>query len=380
MNILVAPDKFRGSLEAAEVCDAIENGVRKAYPDAKITAIPLADGGEGTSKILTRQANGTDVTITVMDPLNRQVKATYGISEDHQVAFIEMAAASGLGLLSIEERNPLLTSTFGTGQLIVDALDRGVKKIILGIGGSATTDGGIGMAEALGYSFKDSEGHTLLPNGQSLEKIASIDKHNADPRLALISVIVACDVTNPLFGKEGAAFVYGPQKGADPEMVVRLDAGLENLTQTATRAFGRDVSLVPGAGAAGGLGAGCMWFLNAVLKDGISIVMEQCNIAALVSNADLVITGEGKVDEQTLAGKVVKGLAGLCKSHHVPLAVVCGTLQITPEQAKDAGMTYAVSVLNRPMDLNAAQSEAFQLVSDATFQLMRLFFFNRGAV
>jgi len=282
--------------------------------------------------------------------------------------------------LNIEKRNPLLTSTFGTGQLIVDALDRGVKKIILGIGGSATTDGGIGMAEALGYSFKDQKGHTLLPNGQSLEKIASIDKHNADPRLALVSVVVACDVTNPLFGKEGAAFVYGPQKGADPEMVTRLDAGLENLSQVATRAFGRDVSLVPGAGAAGGLGAGCMWFLNAVLKDGISIVMEQCNISSLVEKADLVITGEGKVDEQTLAGKVVKGLAGLCKSHHVPLAVVCGTLQITPEQAKDAGMTYAVSVLNRPMDLNAAQSEAFKLVSDATFQLMRLFFFNRGAV
>lgn len=380
MNILVAPDKFRGSLEAAEVCDAIENGVIKAYPNAKVTTIPLADGGEGTSKILTRQANGSEVMVTVMDPLNRPVKATYGLSEDHQVAFIEMAVASGLGLLKTEERNPLRTSTFGTGQLIVDALDRGVKKIILGIGGSATTDGGIGMAEALGYSFKDSEGHTLLPNGQSLEKIVSIDKHNADPRLALVSVVVACDVTNPLFGKEGAAFVYGPQKGADPEMVARLDQGLENLAQVATRAFGRDVSQVPGAGAAGGLGAGCMWFLNAVLKDGISIVMEQYNIAALVEKADLVITGEGKVDEQTLAGKVVKGLAGLCKSHHVPLAVVCGTLQITPEQAKDAGMTYAVSVLNRPMDLNAAQNEAFKLVSDATFQLMRLFFFNRGAV
>ncbi len=380
MNILVAPDKFRGSLEAAEVCNAIENGVKKAYPNAKVTTIPLADGGEGTSKILTRQANGSEVTITVMDPLNRPVKATYGLSEDHHVAFIEMAAASGLGLLKIDERNPLRTSTFGTGQLIVDALDRGVKKVILGIGGSATTDGGIGMAEALGYSFKDSEGHTLLPNGQSLEKIASIDKHNADPRLALVSVVVACDVTNPLFGKEGAAFVYGPQKGADTEMVVRLDAGLENLAQVATRAFGRDVSLVPGAGAAGGLGAGCMWFLDAELKDGISIVMEQCNIVALVEKADLVITGEGKVDEQTLAGKVVKGLAGLCRSHHVPLAVVCGTLQITPEQAQAAGMTYAVSVLNRPMDLNAAQNEAYSLVSDATFQLMRLFFFNRGIV
>lgn len=367
-------------MEAAEVCDAVTNGVKKAYPNAQVTAIPLADGGEGTSKILTRQANGSEVSVTVLDPLNRPIKATYGLSEDHQVAFIEMAAASGLGLLKTEERNPLRASTFGTGQLLVDALDRGVKKIILGIGGSATTDGGIGMAEALGYAFKDAEGHTLHPNGESLGKIASIDTHNADPRLALVSVVVACDVTNPLFGKEGAAFVYGPQKGADTEMVVQLDHGLQTLAHVATRAFGRDVSLVAGAGAAGGLGAGCMWFLDAVLKDGISIVMEQCNIASLVANADLVITGEGKVDEQTLAGKVVKGLAGLCKSHRVPLAVVCGTLQITAEQAKDAGMTYAVSVLNRPMDLNAAQNEAFQLVSDATFQLMRLFFFNRGTV
>lgn len=380
MNILVAPDKFRGSLEAAEVCDAVTDGVKKAYPNAKVTAIPLADGGEGTSKILTQVTGGWEVSVTVMDPLNRQIKATYGISGDHEVAFIEMAAASGLGLLKAEERNPLRTSTFGTGQLIVDALNRGVKKIILGIGGSATTDGGIGMAEALGYAFKDAEGQTLLPNGESLTKIASIDRHNADPRLSLVSVVVACDVTNPLFGKDGAAFVYGPQKGADPEMVVQLDLGLQNLAQVAARAFGSDVSQVSGAGAAGGLGAGCMWFLNAELKEGISIVIEQCDIASLVANADLVITGEGKVDEQTLAGKVVKGLAGLCKSHRVPLAVVCGTLQITPEQAMDAGMTYAVSVLNRPMDLNAAQSEAFKLVSDATFQLTRLFFFNRGAV
>lgn len=380
MNILVAPDKFRGSLEAVEVCDAVTDGVKKAYPNAKVTAIPLADGGEGTSKILTQVTGGWEVSVTVMDPLNRQIKATYGISGDHEVAFIEMAAASGLGLLKAEERNPFRTSTFGTGQLIVDALNRGVKKIILGIGGSATTDGGIGMAEALGYAFKDAEGHTLLPNGESLTKIASIDRHNADPRLSLVSVVVACDVTNPLFGKEGAAFVYGPQKGADQEMVVQLDLGLQNLAQVAARAFGSDVSQVSGAGAAGGLGAGCMWFLNAELKEGINIVIEQCDIASLVADADLVITGEGKVDEQTLAGKVVKGLAGLCKSHRVPLAVVCGTLQITPEQARNAGMTYAVSVLNRPMDLNAAQSEAFRLVSDATFQLTRLFFFNRGAV
>lgn len=363
-----------------EVCKAVETGIRKAYPNARITSIPLADGGEGTSKILTRQANGSEVSVTVLDPLNRPIEAFYGLSEDRQVAFIEMAAASGLGLLAVDERNPLLTSTFGTGQLIVDALDKGVKKIILGIGGSATTDGGIGMAEALGYAFKDAEGHTLLPNGQAMGKIRSIDTRNVDSRLALVSITVACDVVNPLYGPDGAAHIYGPQKGADPEMVVQLDHGLANLAMIATRVFGRDVSLVPGAGAAGGLGAGCMWFLNAVLKDGISIVMEQCNVAALVGTADLVITGEGKVDEQTLSGKVVKGLAGLCKAHHVPLAVVCGTLQITPEQARSAGMTYAVSVLDRPMDLDTAQGEAFRLVSDATFHLAQLFFFNRGSV
>lgn len=377
MNILVAPDKFRGSLEAVEVCNAIETGILFAYPDANVTTIPLADGGEGTARILTRQAGGSEVFVTVNDPLGRPVDASYGLSADNQVAFIEMAAASGLGLLTNDERNPLLTSTYGTGELIKDAIGRGVRKIILGIGGSATTDGGIGMAAALGYSFLDQNGVELTPNGVSLTHIYSIVKPQNDPGLSDIIIIVACDVTNPLYGPDGAAHVYGPQKGADPEMVALLDDGLKNLSQVAGETFGRDVSKVPGAGAAGGLGAGCMWFLNATLKDGISIVMEQCNIAALVENADLVITGEGKVDEQTLSGKVVKGLAELCKGYDVPLAVVCGTLQITTEQASDAGMTFAVSVLNRPMDLHTAQQEAFDLIKDATFQLVRLFFFNR---
>jgi glycerate kinase len=377
VNILVAPDKFRGSLEAVEVCQAIETGILLAYPDANVTTIPLADGGEGTARILTRQAGGNEVIVTVNDSLGRPVDASYGLSADNQVAFIEMAAASGLGLLSNDERNPLLTSTYGTGELIKDAIGRGVGKIILGIGGSATTDGGIGMAAALGYSFLDQKGVELTPNGVSLTHIYSIVKPQNDPGLSDIIIVVACDVTNPLYGPDGAAHVYGPQKGADPEMVALLDDGLKNLSQVAGETFGRDVSKVPGAGAAGGLGAGCMWFLNATLKDGISIVMEQCNIAALVENADLVITGEGKVDEQTLSGKVVKGLAELCKGYDVPLAVVCGTLQITTEQASDAGMTFAVSVLNRPMDLHTAQQEAFDLIKDATFQLVRLFFFNR---
>lgn len=379
MKILVAPDKFRGSLEAAEVCDAVKQGVLQAYPDAEVTTIPLADGGEGTSAILTSQANGRQVNLTVTDPLGRPLQAVYGISEDEKVAFIEMAAASGLALLSIHERNPLLTSTYGTGELIRDALDRGVSKIILGIGGSATTDGGIGMAGALGYTFFGADGEKLVPNGGALGHIHSIDASQRDPRLDNTSIIIACDVTNPLYGENGAAYIYGPQKGATPAMVPMLDEGLANLARVASEAFGRDVSGTPGAGAAGGLGAGCMWFLSATLKDGISIVMEQCNVPGLIAQSDLVITGEGKVDEQTLSGKVVKGLAGLCQDHGVPLAVVCGTLQITARQAQEAGMTYVTSVLNRPMDLNAAQTEAAGLIRDATFQLVRLFFFNRGA-
>ncbi|WP_031525679.1 glycerate kinase [Dyadobacter crusticola] len=374
MNILVAPDKFRGSLEADEVCNAICEGILLAYPNASVTALPLADGGEGTAQILTKQAAGTQVEVKVSDPLGREIIASYGLSGDGKVAFIEMAAASGLKLLSEEERNPLLTSTFGTGELIIDALDKGAKKIILGIGGSATTDGGIGLASALGYRFFDKNSKMLGVNGGALSLIERIETTNVDPRLNATSIVVACDVTNPLFGENGAAYVYGPQKGATAEMVEILDQGLRNLTVVATKTFNRDYSGAPGAGAAGGLGAGCMWFLNAELKDGVSIVIDQSNMAELIKKADLVITGEGKIDEQTLSGKVVKGLADFCAKYQVPLAAVCGTLQITPEQTREAGIMYAVSVLDRPMDLHVAQNEAFRLVRDATFQLVRLFF------
>jgi glycerate kinase len=377
MNILVAPDKFRGSLEAAEVCSAIEQGILLAFPNASVTSVPLADGGEGTAEILTKQALGSKVKVKVKDPLGRLIEASYGLSKDKKTAFIEMAAASGLSLLTVEEHNPLLSNTYGTGELIKNALDQGAQNIVLGIGGSATTDGGTGMASALGYRFYNHENSLIEPNGASLHEIQTIDSTHVDPRLNAVSIIVACDVTNPLTGLNGAAYIYGPQKGASPEMVKILDNGLKKLTAIASETFGKDVSRNPGAGAAGGLGAGCLWFLNAVLKDGTSIVMEQSGIARLIETADLVITGEGKVDEQTLNGKVVKGLADYCQKFKVPLAVVCGTLQISPEQVRAAGMTYAVSVLNRPMDLNIAQKEAFDLVKEATFHLVRLFFSNR---
>ena len=377
MQILIAPDKFRGSLEASVVCQAVEEGILLAYPQAHIIAIPLADGGEGTTQILTEQSDGIFITAKVRDPLGRLMEASYGLSGDEKTAFIEMASASGLKLLSAHEYNPWLTNTFGTGQLILDAIERGVQKIILGIGGSATTDGGIGMAAALGYHFLDENGKVLIPIGESLSKICGIDTRDADSRLQLVSIIVACDVRNPLFGLNGAAHVYGPQKGADAEMVNELDLGLRNLTKVAEKVFGKDVSEIPGAGAAGGLGAGCLWFLNAELKEGVGIVIEQTNIAGHIQNSDLVITGEGKVDEQTLSGKVVKGLADLCQNYNVPLAVVCGTLMITPEEIRSAGITYAVSVLNKPMDLDSAQNDAYALVRDATFNLVRLFFCNK---
>ncbi len=377
MKILIAPDKFKGSLEAAEVCNAAEEGIRLAFPEAVIKSIPLADGGEGTTQILTNFSNGRFVTAPVHDPLGRQIDANYGISGDGKTAFIEMAAASGLLLLKPVECNPLNTSTFGTGELIKHAIGNGAENIILGIGGSATTDGGIGMAAALGYKFYDANHLLLSPVGSAMGNICSIDVTGADPSLKKVSFVVACDVTNPLYGESGAAFVYGPQKGADAEMVMQLDNGLQNLSKIAASTFGSDISELPGAGAAGGLGAGALWFLGAELREGVGIVMEQTGIAEHIKNADLVITGEGKVDQQTLQGKVVKGLAALCREHNTPLAVICGTLDISPDDVRAAGITFAVSVLNKPVSLDRAKAEAFDNVRDATFHLVRLFFSNR---
>lgn len=374
MYILVAPDKFRGSLEASEVCQSISEGIRLAYPDAEIVNIPLADGGEGTTRILTERSDGKFVTAVVHDPLGRYIEAEYGISGDGTTAFIEMAAASGLNLLKPFEQNPLLTSTIGTGELILHAIEAGVKEIILGIGGSATTDAGIGMAYALGYEFFDENKEALAPTGGNLSRIKLISSEKVYQKLKSIRFTVACDVTNPLYGESGAAYVYGPQKGASKTIVSQLDQGLRNIASVAAETFGYDISDKPGTGAAGGLGAGVLWFLDAALREGVGIVMERCNIENHIKNADLVITGEGKVDEQTLSGKVVKGLADLCQKYQVPLAVVCGTLMITSSETKEAGITYAVSVLNRPMTLAQAEDEAYSLVRGATFQLVRLFF------
>jgi glycerate kinase len=376
MKIILAPDKFRGSLEASEVCAAMYDGIHDAFPQAEVMTFPLADGGEGTMDILTENAKGSFSEVVVFDPLGRNIKARYGQSESGDVAFIEMAEASGLRLLNPDEYNPLFASSFGTGQLIAHALTSGVQEIILGIGGSATNDGGIGMAAALGYQFLDKYGSVLTPNGEALSQIFAIDASNVNPRLKDCQITVACDVTNPLFGKNGAAYIYGPQKGADSKTIEILDAGLQSFARIATHTFGHDVSFLPGAGAAGGVGAGSMWFLNARLESGVQIVMKHIGIEKQIAEADLVITGEGKLDQQTLQGKVILGLSEICHKENTPLAVLCGTLAISTAQIQQAGFAYVASVLNRPVTLETAQVEAFQDVKNATFNMVRLFFYR----
>ncbi|MFN8345385.1 MAG: glycerate kinase [Spirosomataceae bacterium] len=371
MKILLAPDKFRGSLTAPEVCEALSEGIRKAIPEAEIVAIPMADGGEGTAEILTFNAGGQMHTVAVSDPIGRRIKASFGLSADGQTAFLEMAAASGLRLLQPHERNPLKTGTYGTGELIREAIDKGAKRLILGIGGSATTDGGIGMAAALGWKFINEQGDELVPNGANLSAVHQIIAPTAFPA---VDIQVACDVTAPLYGPTGAACVYAPQKGADAAMVTQLDKGLKHLADVVLRDYGVDWANVPGTGAAGGLGFGLLFFLKATLKEGVRIVMEQTRFEEKLSEVDLIFTGEGKMDKQTLQGKLIAGIAQTAQKKGIPAVALCGTLLVTPEEVQQIGLTCAVSVLNRPMTLEEAMVCAYQGVSDTACQLTQLFF------
>lgn len=369
MTILLAPDKFRGSLTAIEVCEAMREGIRMVNPDIEIIAVPMADGGEGTAEILTYNAGGKMLSCEVFDPLNRPIDAAFGISANQKTAYIEMATASGLRLLQKHEQNPLKTTTYGTGQLIQKVIEMGVEHIILGIGGSATNDAGIGMAAVLGWVFLDKNGNELAPCGENLIQIEKIIRPQNE---AKIKVEVACDVTNLLHGPTGAAYVYAPQKGATPEMVLELDNGLRHFAAVVHRDFGLDLN-VAGAGAAGGLGAGALFFLNATLKSGIEIVMEETHFEEKLAKADLVITGEGKIDEQTLQGKLISGIGLAAQRRAKPAAALCGTISVPPSELTMIGIVYVASVINKPMTLDEALTTAFQAVKEKTFSLVNLF-------
>ncbi len=326
LTIAIAPDSFKGALSAGAAAAAIAAGLKCALPRARLRLIPMADGGEGTVDAWIEVTGARRLRARVTDPLGRPIKAAYGFDARRKLAVIEMAAASGLPLLAASERRPLQTSTAGTGLLIRHALDRGARHIMLGIGGSATNDGGAGAVSALGARFLDRAGRELPPGGGALRRLWRIDLAQIDPRLARSRIEVACDVVNPLHGRRGAATVYGPQKGATPAMVRHLDAGLAQLAKVVRRQLGQDCSSVPGAGAAGGLGFGLLVFCGARLRSGVEMVAESVRLAQRLRGCNLVITGEGRMDGQTVQGKTPVGVATVARSLGIPTIAICGCL------------------------------------------------------
>ncbi|HQK93892.1 MAG TPA: glycerate kinase [Armatimonadota bacterium] len=368
MRIVVAPDSFKGSLTALEACRAVERGLRRVWPDVEVAGVPMADGGEGTTQSLVDATGGRWVNCEVTDPLGRPVWARYGILGDGATAVIEMAAASGLPLVPEGRRDPKVTSTRGTGELIAHALDGGCRQLIVGIGGSATNDGGAGMAQALGARLLDAEGQELRPGGAELVRLERIDIAGMHPAVRACRVMVACDVTNPLCGPLGASAVYGPQKGASPSDVDLLDAGLQRFADVVHRDLGRDVAAMPGAGAAGGLGAGLVAFLGAELAPGVEIVARAVSLDARIAEADLVITGEGRIDAQTGFGKTVAGVAAAARRHGVPAVALCGSLA---GDAGSLGLDLALPAPDGPMDLAEAMGRAEPLLADAAERVAR---------
>ncbi|HFQ5345093.1 TPA: glycerate kinase [Vibrio vulnificus] len=362
MKIIIAPDSYKESLTAMDVAIAIEKGFKQVLPDAHYVKLPMADGGEGTVQSMVDATGGTIIAHTVTGPLGQRVDGFFGLLGEGKIAVIEMAAASGLHLVSPELRNPLITTTLGTGELIKAALDHGVEHIIVGIGGSATNDGGIGMAQALGIKLLDAHGNALGYGGGELAKLATIDCSQLDPRLAQVRLEVACDVDNPLCGIKGASAVFGPQKGATPAMVTILDKNLAHYAAIIKQQLGVDVRDMAGAGAAGGMGAALLGLLNAELRPGIEIVMDAVRLDEIVADADLVITGEGRIDSQTIHGKTPIGVARTAKKHGLPVIGIAGCLSADCGVVHEHGLDAVFAVVNRSVDLPTALAEAAENV------------------
>lgn len=367
MKFVIAPDKFKGSLSAFEFCDAVAEGLRMVFKEATILKMPLADGGDGTIDVVKYYLKADVMKVKVKDPLFRPIEASYIFSKETKVAYIEMAEASGLKLLKEEERNCMKTTSLGTGELIADALRNGAKEIILGIGGSATNDGGMGMAAALGFQFLNVNKAVLEPKGENLIHIKTIDASEVNPLLKNVSVKVACDVTNPLYGKNGAAHIYAAQKGASPEAIERLDIGLKNYANIVQNQFGVDPQHIEGAGAAGGMGAGCIIFLRAQLTSGIDMIKELADFDTKIKGSDWIITGEGKLDDQTLSGKTISGVIKSSIAQNIPVAALCGSLDISVETQKEMGLAYAASIVKGVSNLEEAIQASYDNLVHAAY-------------
>ena len=365
-KIAVASDSFKGSLTSLEVARSVERAVHDVLPDCEVAIACVADGGEGTMEALQQTLGGQRVTLEVKDPLGRIVSASYVVLADGVTAVVEMASASGLTLIGPAERNPLRTSTYGTGQLIRNALDRGCRKFLVGIGGSATNDAGMGMLSALGYRFLNATGVELAPSGEALKYICTIDGSAVHPYLSEAEFTVACDVTAPLYGPDGAAYVYAPQKGADPQMVKVLDEGLRHFAGVATTAMGRDCSQIPGVGAAGGLGYAFRQFLNARLESGVEMVLGAIGFDNLVAGTDLVITGEGCIDSQTLTGKAPYGVAQHALRLGVPVLAIGGQVTVDKAQAGEVGFTDVLQIT--PPDMPLAMAMKKEIAAENVYE------------
>lgn len=372
MKVLVACDSFKDALSAQEVCAAIVEGLQVSLPEARIVSLPLSDGGEGAANIWQYHTQGTWRTCLVTDPLFRKVDARYVIASD--TAFIELATASGLQLLKPQERNPLYTTTLGTGELIKDAIKQGCKQIRLSIGGSATNDAGMGIAAALGYQFLDEQNVELSPIGSNLEKVRTIRFNKSNPFIAAVQskkvkIEVWCDVQNPLHGMHGAAQVFAAQKGADAAVIKQLDNGLSHFANCLRAEFGKDYANLAGAGAAGGVGAGAVAFLQARLRSGIEAILELVQFDQQLETVDWIITGEGKIDQQTQGGKLISGITQHAQRQAIPVVALCGTLLASHQELQQLGLRAAFSILNRPLSLAEALTATADLLKATSTQV-----------
>jgi glycerate 2-kinase len=373
MKILIAPDSMKDCLPAEEVAGNIALGIRNVLPDADIKIIPMADGGEGTTKTFVAATGGKLIEVLTRDPLMREIKGCYGISGDGKTAVVEVAAASGLELLSNEERNPWITTTYGSGELIRSALDHGCREILIGLGGSATNDAGAGIIKALGGKFLDKNGKAIGRGGGALSELEDIDLSGLDTRLRECSIIVACDVKVPFCGESGTSKVYGAQKGADNIMREKLDNNLRKFSNLIKAKYSIDIADMEGAGAAGGIGGGLKALLHAELKPGFSTIAELVGLEDEIKKSDLIITGEGRTDTQTLSGKVPFGIARMGRKHHVPVIIISGSLLPGSEKLYDEGVTKMIALKEESMSLEEAIANAPQLLQKAGEEAIRTY-------